>query len=292
MDDRPSDEIVARVSAVLGAPARGWRRVVGGYTPAQRWLVQLDDRTVFVNVALTAMTQAMLRREFAIYEALSADFMPRALAWQDDERAPMLVLEDLSTACWPPPWSCARIDAALRAITAVHRTPPPPGVPTVEARFASQAPSWPFVASNPAPFLSLDLVSEAWLQHALPTILEAEARCDCRGEALCHFDVRSDNLCFLPGDRCVLIDWSEACRGNAALDLGAWLPSLAFEGGPLPEDLLPDRPDIAAWICGFFAARAGLPVIPDAPRVRQVQSEQLSTALPWMVRALRLPSPP
>ena len=89
----------------------------------------------------------------------------------------------------------------------------------------------------------------------------------------------------------MLIDWAEACCGNAALDLGAWLPSLAFEGGPLPEQLLPDRPEIAAWLCGYFAARAGLPTIPDAPRVRQVQREQLGTALPWMVRALALPPP-
>ena len=79
----------------------------------------------------------------------------------------------------------------------------------------------------------------------------------------------------------MLIDWAEACCGNAALDLG----------GPLPEQLLPDRPEIAAWLCGYFAARAGLPTIPDAPRVRQVQREQLGTALPWMVRALALPPP-
>ena len=39
------------------------------------------------------------------------------------------------------------------------------------------------------------------------------------------------------------------------------------------------------------AARAGLPGISDAPRVRLVQRQQLQTALPWAARALGLPPP-
>ncbi len=97
-------------------------------------------------------------------------------------------------------------------------------------------------------------------------------------------------MCFV-GRTAKLIDWAGACLSNPALDLGAWLPSLAFEGGPAPDDILPAAADIAAWVSGYFAARAGLPDIPDAPFVRRVQREQLSTALPWMQRALRLPKP-
>ncbi|HEV2472315.1 MAG TPA: hypothetical protein VGS41_06605 [Chthonomonadales bacterium] len=65
----------------------------------------------------------------------------------------------------------------------------------------------------------------------------------------------------------------------------------AGEGGPAPENLLPDAPEIAAWVSGDFAARAGLPGIPDAPRVRGVQLLQLREALPWAARACGL-SPP
>jgi len=39
----------------------------------------------------------------------------------------------------------------------------------------------------------------------------------------------------------------------------------------------------------YFASAEGLPGISDAPRVRLVQQQQLSTALPWAVRALELP---
>jgi len=50
-----------------------------------------------------------------------------------------------------------------------------------------------------------------------------------------------------------------------------------------------DAPEVAALVAGFFAARAGLPWISDAPRVRLAQRQQLSTALPLAIRALELP---
>jgi len=86
-----------------------------------------------------------------------------------------------------------------------------------------------------------------------------------------------------------IIDWNLACRSNPKLDLGFWLPSLQLEGGSPPEAILPNAPEIAAWVSGFFASRAGLPQIPDAPGVRGIQLDQLRFALPWAVRELRLP---
>ncbi len=50
------------------------------------------------------------------------------------------------------------------------------------------------------------------------------------------------------------------------------------------------RVEIAA-LAGFFAARAGLAPPATAPRVRIVQREQLTVALPWACRALGLPAP-
>jgi hypothetical protein len=86
----------------------------------------------------------------------------------------------------------------------------------------------------------------------------------------------------------VLVDWNLACLANPTLDLASWLPSLEMEGGPAPETILPGAGDFAAMMSGFFAARAGLPTIPDAPRVRAVQLQQLRSALPWAVRELGL----
>jgi hypothetical protein len=89
----------------------------------------------------------------------------------------------------------------------------------------------------------------------------------------------------------VILDWNHACRANPEFDLAFWLPSLHAEGGPPPEEVLPDAPGLAALVAGFFCARAGLPPIEDALHVRPLQRMQSRTALPWAARALGLPPP-
>lgn len=153
--------------------------------------------------------------------------------------------------------------------------------------FDGDVSSWERVAADPRPFLALGMVSEGWLAEALPLLIEYEGRCSTEGESLTHGDLRSDNICLGAG-RVIFVDWNLASLSNARLDLGFWLPSLAYEGGPEPEQILPDAPEVAAWVAGFFAARAGLPPVPGSPGVRVVQQRQLSTALPWVVRALGL----
>jgi hypothetical protein len=59
------------------------------------------------------------------------------------------------------------------------------------------------------------------------------------------------------------------------------------EGGAARD--LPGADAFAAWIAGFFAARAGLPPPPTAPTVRPLQVAQLREALPWTVQVLDLP---
>jgi aminoglycoside phosphotransferase (APT) family kinase protein len=125
----------------------------------------------------------------------------------------------------------------------------------------------------------------------LPGLLAASDPSLLEGEALLHFDVRSDNLCIRDG-QALLVDWNLACVGNPAFDVAFWLPSLALEHGPTPEQLARARPDVdrlAAHVAGFFAARAGLPPPAGAPSVRPFQLAQLEVALPWAVRAAGLP---
>ena len=103
------------------------------------------------------------------------------------------------------------------------------------------------------------------------------------GDDLCHLDVRSDNLCFRDG-RALLVDWNWLSRANADLDLAAWLPSLAVEGGPLPWEVLPGSGALAAFIAGVWAAVVGLPPPETAPTVRSLQRAQLAVALDWIDR--------
>jgi hypothetical protein len=161
-------------------------------------------------------------------------------------------------------------------------------LPQYESVHNGRTLGWQEVATNPIPFLSLGVVPASWLDAALPILTKAEAACNPCGDALTHWDLRSDNICIT--QRGVkFIDWAEACLSNPKLDLGFWLPSLAHEGGPLPQTVLDG--EVAAWVSGFFAAQAGLPMIADAPFVRRVQFEQLITALPWAAHALGLVPP-
>jgi Ser/Thr protein kinase RdoA (MazF antagonist) len=229
-----------------------------------------------------------LHQEYAVYSQVQAPFLPTMLAWDEAGEYPFLVLEDLSGAVWQAPWTPARITQVLNTLQQVAATPPPAALASLETRRPVLS-GWADVALDPTAFLGLHLCSAAWLTHALDTLVTVEAKAPLAGEELVHFDVRSDNLCFV-ADRVVLVDWNWACRGNGRVDIAAWLPSLHLEGGPLPETILPDEPSLAAAISGYFAARAGRPARnAQEVRIRAIQLAQLRAALPWVVRALGLP---
>ena len=279
-------ELISRLERLVGERVESCRRVVGGYTPALRLLCGTSKASFFVKLGTTPLTREFLRREIQIYNSLSGDFMPRLLASEDDGFEPLLVIEDLSAHFWPPPWDVRSIELTLAQIDAMHNTRAP--VETYAQAHGADGANWRAVAADPEPFLSLGLADAVWLEAALPTLVRYDESCPTAGESLTHWDLRSDNVC-ITGERAVFVDWNLACLSNPKLDLGFWLPSLAYEAGIEPETILPDAPEVAAWVSGFFAARAGLPQIHDAPRVRHVQRQQLATALPWAVRALDLP---
>jgi thiamine kinase-like enzyme len=279
-------ELTSRIERLVGARVESYRRVEGGYTPALRLVCGTSKGTFFAKVGTTPVTREFLRREVQVYNSLSGDFMPRLLASDDDESGPILLIEDLSAHYWPPPWDERSIELALAQIDAMHNTRAP--LETYAQAHGAVGANWRAVAADPLPFLSLGLADGAWLEAALPTLIRFVESCPTEGDSLTHWDLRSDNIC-VAGGRAIFIDWNLACLSNPRLDLGFWLPSLAYEAGIRPEKILPDAPEVAAWVSGFFAARAGLPQISEAPRVRHVQRLQLATALPWAMRALDLP---
>jgi hypothetical protein len=279
-----------QIAKILGARPVARRRVERGYTPAERWVVDLDDgRTVFVKAAVNDLTAGWLRDEERIYAALEAPFMPRLLGWADGDR-PVLVLEDLSAAAWPPPWTHARVASVLQTLRSVAATPPPAWLSAASSSGLLDR-GWRSVRDDPAPLLSTGVVDRPWLNAALPVLLATADACRLDGDELLHLDVRSDNICFRADGSAVLVDWNLAVVGNSRLDIAAWLPTLVAEGGPAPEAILPDAGPEAAFVSGFFAARAGQPPIPDAPAIRPLQLEQLRHALPWACRELGLPLP-
>jgi len=279
--------LAEEVARHFGRTVASIRPVRGGYTLAERFVLHWHEGgSVFVKGATDADTAAWLRTEHEIYARIRASFLPELLAWQDDEAKPWMVLEDLAEAFWPPPWSRARIDAVVATLAEVAASPAS-DLPSMETRRDEFA-GWSRVAAAPALFLKLGVTTGRWLGSTLPALLAAEKRAVLDGDALLHNDVRSDNLCFA-GDRVVLVDWNWACRGNPKLDLAAWLPSLALEGGPSPEEILPGEAELACCVAGFYAAHAGLPPLPGRPTLRAFQLAMLRESLAWTTRALGLP---
>jgi Phosphotransferase enzyme family len=262
-----------------------------GYTHNERAIAAMHSGgSVFVKGAVDEVTAEWLRREHLLYEALAGvPFVPHLVAWKDGER-PLLVLEDLSGATWPPPWDTGQVAAVLAMLEDLARQEPPAGLPALSDDEAIGE-GWPRVLADPREFLALDLCTEEWLGSAGPVLAEAADAAPLGGTSLVHGDVRSDNICLRAGSA-LIVDWNLATIGNAQVDMAFWLPSLAAEGGPDPEAVFPGcPPELAAHVAGFFASRAGQPIIAHAPLVRKVQLDQLRHALPWAARILGLPPP-
>jgi len=256
-----------------------------------------DGSSAFAKVGASPSTSDFLRVEHRRYQQLHAHFMPQLLGFDADLERPILLLEDLSSADWPPPWQQGAVERVVETLREVAATRPlPEDLPLLVEEFGISGSDdrancgWGAVMRDPDAFLSLGLCSPDWLGRAEQRLLAAQHAAVLQGDDLVHNDVRSDNLCLLP-DRVVLIDWNVACRGNGAFDLAFAAPSLHLEGGPLPEELVGNDATLAAIVSGFFAAHAGLPTIADAPRVRWIQLQQLRVALPWVARVLGLPPP-
>ena len=262
-----------------------------GYTHAGRHRAFLEDgRTVFVKSAVDDLSAGWLRTEIGVYTSLRGSFLPEFLGSAEHDGLPLLVLEDLGDAHWPPPWRDGDVAAVKRALAEIAATTPPAGLEPMPRELLAF--EWREVERDPAPFLSLGFCSPSWLATHLPALREAAERAPFEGTDLLHLDVRSDNIALRDG-RALLVDWNWACTGNALLDIAAWAPSLHVEGGPAPEEVVDGEgvPEVAASLAGFFAARVGLQPPATAPRVRILQREQLSVALPWAARALGLPEP-
>lgn len=285
----PPDALLERVERLLGSRPVRWHHRSGGWTTNERWSLDLaDDRRAFAKMAPVADSAQFLRTEHDVMSRVGADVRCEILAWEDDPEQPLLVLEDLRDARWPPPWAPGDIElvrATLERIWAL----PTDGLHGAD-RFGEAFNGWRTIAAGADGFVSLNVASRRWLDACIDRLIDAEVSCPHEGDDFIHMDVRSDNMCFV-GDRVVFVDWNWAVKGSRDFDLACWLPSLRLEGGPLPEEVASGLGPQAAAISGFFGKNAHLPPPPNAPYVRKFQLRQLRIALPWACRELGLPLP-
>ena len=122
--ESPCREDVARIGGLTGRRPIRFRRAAGGYTAAERWVVDFEGGAgAFAKIGVDPLMAGWLRQEHRAYAALDGDFMPELLGWDDGER-PLLLLEDLSGCFWPPPWDTGRVDQVLEAVARLRAAGP------------------------------------------------------------------------------------------------------------------------------------------------------------------------
>ena len=201
MDVRPLESLVIRVQRLV-APLQpvAWTRAERGYTPAERWVVQLGDgSSAFVKGAVDEATAGWLRVEHRVYTTIEAGYLPELRGWDDDGKSPVLLLEDLSAAYWPPPWRPGDVGPVLDALAKVRATPPPDWVP---AQDRQRLRGWPIVAEFfDAPVGAVPLEALIWnLIHRLHGLRETSTP-----PGLVGIDPDPHLKTMLPGDRTAVV---------------------------------------------------------------------------------------
>jgi hypothetical protein len=205
--------IEERVSRLAGSEVRSLRRIQsGGWGVSFHAVAELaDGRTVFVKAGTEEITSGFVRDEQRFYRSVRGPFMP-ALVGMDDVDPPLLVLEDLSRARWPPPSDEDSVAAVRATLGQIWTTPPPDWLPPVTDEVEWLL-GWAEIERDADPFLQVGLCSRQWIRQALPVLREAAETAPIAGTALLHLDVRSDNICLAEGGA-VLVDWNLAHVGN------------------------------------------------------------------------------
>lgn len=310
------------IAALLGSSVRRGVRVFGGYGPSATFRLFLEDgRTVFTKGAGVRANEhhwQVLPNEERAYREVEAirPFAPRYHGTVRREGWLLLLLEDLHGATRVPPWTQTLAESAVTQIAAWHARglDDPAELPPLELEaFTGNWQALQCPGPDREQFLSLFGAlrgeAERWLDGSGQALSAHEAQLagEDQPRGILHLDIRSDNLVF-QGEKLVLFDWADICRGPLALDLAGFLPSLSAEGGP-PAQAMTTRyreamrtygitfedwavGAAAASVAGYFASRAGRPGVAGLPRLRAVQRLQLGPALRWAAQLLRLPSPP
>jgi Phosphotransferase enzyme family len=299
----PWAEVPAAVRAwaaeVGGGAPDGARDMAGGFSPGATTVLDCPRGPIFVKAvgaALNPESPELHRREAVMSASLpAAPGLPRLLDVYDD--GDWVALAFVAVDGRPPvhPWDPRELQAAVRALEALHGalTPNPvAGIEPAADRLDRLFGGWAELAAMaPAP-AGLDEWSLRNLDRL--AVLESTWRDAVAGPTLLHCDVRSDNL-LVTKSGVVFVDWPHACVGAPVFDLVAWAPSVVLEGGPAPEELLAlhgpasavDRDvvaSLASAFSGFLVRHSLQPSPPGLPTLRAFQGAQGAVALAWLRR--------
>lgn len=289
------------VEAGAGARVRSATSQSGGFSPGVASVLRLaDERSVFlkaVNAARNPDSPGMHRQEVRVLTALPEGTPVPQLLWHHDDGDWVALMTEAIDGRQPvQPWHPGELARFLEAADnlATVLTPGPPGLPTVQERFADAFTGWRHLAGEPAAADGLD----PWTRRRLDALagIEQDWATAAAGTTLLHADLRADNV-LLCRRETMVVDWPHACVGAGWVDLLLALPSVAMHGGGAPEQLWhsyrparPADPDavtaVLAAAVGYFLWQARQPPPPNLPTLRAFQHAQGLAGLGWLRRRI------
>ena len=283
----------------MAAPPASVRDVSGGFSPGATAVLDCPRGGIFVKAVgadLNPVSPVFHRREAGVSGALpTAPELPRLLDVYDD--GDWVALAFVAIDGGPPahPWDPPELQAAVRALDALHVALTPTPVADAPAAAERLRPLFGGWAELAALAEQPEGLAE-WSARNLSRLAELESGWPhaIAGSTLLHGDVRSDNM-LVTRAGVVFVDWPHACVGAPVFDLVAWAPSVELEGGPAPEELLAlsssgsevDHDVVVPLVAAFggFLVRHSLcPPPPGLPTLRPFQAAQGAVALAWLRR--------
>lgn len=278
----------------------------GGFSPgvATR-LVTEDGQCYFLKAMGTDINPASVsfhRREIDINAKLPDNSIAPKLLWSyddaDDTEWVAMLFDNIDGSNPQTPWQKEDLQRIMQAMSQLSEilTPSPiapDSIASAREYFSSRIYGWQKVkAGKSTYFEQLD----DWTKRHLDGLCELEKKAPeaVAGNTLVHFDIRADNI-VMTDDTVWFVDWPHACIGTAWLDVILFAPSVAMQGGLLPEDLIQYHPAcqeadpdaITAAIvsmAGMLSFNALLPAPAGLPTLREFQAAQGEVARHWIAQ--------
>lgn len=285
----------------LGLGVVATQSQAGGFSPALAARLRLCDGTSVFAKAIGPDDQSgapggqgYYRREAEVSSQLPSTVPTPALLdhWETGGWV-VLLFENIEGTNPVLPWEPRQLDRVLAAMEATAKALTPSPLAAPAAATPGGTTHWRDLLAEPDRFGRLTDQVPWVAQHVeLLARLEASSAQAYAGETLLHFDVRADNILLTDND-VYLVDWPHVRIGSPWVDLVYFLPSVAMQGGPAPQELFWRHPlseeaageDVArvlAGIAGFMLDEATRPPPPGLPGLRRFQLAQGLEAVRWL----------
>jgi aminoglycoside phosphotransferase len=287
------------VEDALGARVVHAASQAGGFSPGVAARVRLANGSRAFVKAVCSTSNAdspdIHRREARIAAALPPNApVPAFRGSYDDGEWVVLVFDDVDGSLPALPWQPVQLTRVLLALFEMARTltPSPVAVEPAGEWLMRIFGCWAAFAADEAAAAQL---APEW-RDRLDELVELEAAIPAavEGDTLLHLDTRADNI-LLTASQVFVVDWPWAAIGAPWVDLAAFLPSVAMQGGPAPDEIWAEHPlshrvdgervdAFLAGLAGMFTYQALQPAPPGLPTLRPFQRAQGDQTRGWLAR--------